>query len=85
MELFAGEKIVNSLIEGMMLGYEMLTLPPHALARRWIRKIVRAAIETLLEIPVPRAVFAFAQQRRYSVRRFTQKEPASLNYHPGSI
>src|SRR2546423_8076924 len=85
MELFAGEKIVNSLVEGVILGHEMLTLSPHALARRRICKIVRAAIETLLEILVPPAVITFAQQGRDPVRRFTEIEPASLNYHPGSI
>ena len=85
MELFAGKEVVNSLVEGMVLGYEMLTLSAHALTRRWICKIVRATIDTLLQILVPRAVIAFAKQSCYSIGRFTEIEPASLNHHPGSI
>ena len=60
MELFAGEEIMDSLVERVVLGDEMLPLPPHSLAVLGIGQIIAAPIEALLEILVPRAVIAFA-------------------------
>jgi len=62
MELFAGKKIVDALVEGMMLGDEVLSLPAHPLARGGIAEVIGAAVETLLEILVPCAVITFAEK-----------------------
>lgn len=58
MKLFAGKQVVNALVERVVLGDEMLALSSDTLSGRGIGEIIRAAVEAMLEILVPRAVVA---------------------------
>src|SRR5690242_19870407 len=85
MEFFAGEQVVDALIEGVVLAHEHLSLAPDSFARRRILQIVADLGEARLEVLVPRAMISLPQHLGQAGRAVTEVEAPGENNHPGAI
>src|SRR4051812_24321920 len=85
MEFFAGQKVVDALIEGMMLPHENLPFPSDALALIGFLQIIADFLKTGIDVLVPGAVVPLAQHLRQPRRAVTEIKAARENDHPGAI
>src|SRR5438105_4907847 len=85
MKLLARKKIVDALVERMVLANENLAFPPYSLPRGRVLQVVSDFLEAGLDVLVPGAVVTLAQHRREAGRSMSKVESASEDHHPGAI